>query len=251
MKTSQAFARPLLSFAPGPRPLRLTILAALACAWLAAPALAGTIDLNAPGRTDEDHDRDAYNKPVELFAFWGIKDGMKVMDLFPGNGYTTQLLSMLVGPKGKVSAYASYDHEAFDKRMKPLGLANVEETVIDYKEGFKILDTYLAKLPAASFDAIITIRNYHDLKNPAAVLPELKRILKPGGILGITDSRTGSGRDEENHRIADDVIINEVLAAGFKLAGVSQLQSNPKDDYGKGFWMARWIVDQSCLKFVK
>ena len=109
----------------------------------------------------------------------------------------------------------------------------------------------LAKLPAGSFDAVLTIRNYHDLKNPAEALAEIKRLLKPGGTLGIIDSRTASGRDAENHRIADDVIVREVLAAGFSLAGISQMLSNPKDDYTKGFWDVRWIVDQSCLKFTR
>jgi predicted methyltransferase len=213
---------------------------------------AGALDLNAPGRSDTDKDRDSYNKPAELFEFWGIREGMKVMDLFPGNGYATLLLSQAVGPQGKVLAYASYAHEAFEKRMKSLDLKNVEEHLMEYPKGFSELDRSLASLPAASFDAVITIRNYHDLKNPKEVLAQLRRILKPGGILGIADSRTWSGkRDEGNCRIGEDLIIREVSAAGFTLAGVSQMLSNPKDDYTKGFWDARWIVDQSCLKFTR
>jgi predicted methyltransferase len=218
----------------------------------ASRAFAATLDLNAKGRTDTDKDRDSYNKPAELFAFWGIKDSMKVMDLFPGNGYLTLLLTQVVGPKGKVVGFASYDHESFDKRFKPLGLANLEELVMPEPQGFgSDLTAALAKLPAGSFDAVVTIRNYHDLKNPAEALAEIKRILRPGGTLGIIDSRTTSGRDQENHRIADDVIIREVLQAGFSLAGISQMLSNPKDDYSKGFWDARFIVDQSCLKFTR
>ncbi len=218
----------------------------------ASRAIAATLDLNAKGRTDTDKDRDSYNKPAELFAFWGIKDGMKVMDLFPGNGYLTLLLAQAVGPKGKVLGFASYDHESFDKRFKPLGLAHVEEVVMPEPQGFgSDLTEALAKLPAGSFDAVVTIRNYHDLKNPAEVLAEIKRILRPGGTLGIIDSRTTSGRDQENHRIADDVIIREVLQAGFSLSGISQMLSNPKDDYSKGYWDARFIVDQSCLKFTR
>jgi predicted methyltransferase len=228
----------------------------LACALLAlaapAPPLSAvTLNFEAKGRTDVDKDRDAYNKPVELLEFWGVREGMKVMDLFPGDGYTTQLYSQAVGPKGKVVAFGSYDHETFDKRFKPLSLANVEEVVMKEPEGFSDLTKELAKLPAGSFDAVLTIRNYHDIKKPSEALAELKRILKPGGVLGIIDSRTTAGRDEENHRIADDVIIREVLGAGFTLAGSSQMLSNPKDDYKKGFWEARWIVDQSCLKFTR
>lgn len=227
------------------------MLVAVACVALALPASAVTLNLNAPGRPDADHDRDAYNKPAELLDFWGVKEGMKVMDLFPGEGYTTLLYSQAVGPKGKVLAFGSYDHENFEKRFKPLNIANIEETVLKEPEGFETLAKELAKIPTGSLDAVLTIRNYHDIKKPAEALAELKRILKPGGVLGITDSRTRSGRDDDNHRIADDVIIREVTAAGFSVAGVSQMLSNPKDDYTKGFWMARWIVDQSCLKFTR
>ena len=228
------------------------LLAAVLAIATAPPLGAATLDLNAKGRTDTDKDRDSYNKPVELMAFWGVKDGMKVMDLFPGNGYLTLLLSQSVGSKGKVVGFASYDHDAWQKRFQPLALPNVEEVVMPEPRGFGgDLAKALAKLPAGSFDAVLTIRNYHDLKNPAEALAEIKRILKSGGTLGIVDSRTTSGRDEANHRIADDVIVREVLAAGFSLAGISQMLSNPKDDYTKGFWDARWIVDQSCMKFTR
>jgi predicted methyltransferase len=233
--------------------LPLLVFGALAAAvGLALPAHAAPLDLSASGRTDTDKDRDSYNKPAELFEFWGIKEGMRVMDLFPGDGYATLLLSQAVGPRGKVLAYASYDHEGLEKRMKPLDVKNVEETVIEYPKGFSDLPQALARLPAASLDAVITIRNYHDLKSPKEVLAELKRVLKPNGILGIVDSRTYSGkRDVDNCRIGEDLIIREVTEAGFSLAGVSQMLSNPKDDYSRAFWGARWIVDQACLKFTR
>ncbi|MBI3449521.1 MAG: class I SAM-dependent methyltransferase [Acidobacteria bacterium] len=227
-------------------------LAAIVLTLAAAPLVAAApIDLDAPGRTRQDRDRDAYNHPEALFAFWGLHDGMRIMDLYPGDGYTTLLLSQLVGPAGKVLAYDSYDHEAFEKRMKPLALGNVEETAAAEPECFKTIPTTLASIPAGSLDAVVTIRNYHDIAEPARALVELKRILKPGGILGIVDSRTAAGRDDKTHRIADDVIIREVTAAGFTLAGVSQMLSNPRDDAAKGFWEERFIVDQSCLKFTK
>ncbi len=247
-----SFVHPFTRFVRVPRLLG-ALLVAGALVLSCVPSGAVTLDLDAKGRTEQDKDRDAYNKPVELFEFWGIQEGMTVMDLFPGNGYTTLLLSQAVGSNGKVLAYASYNHEDFAKRLKPLGLKNVDETVIPYPEGFKTLAGHLSKLPEASLDAVITIRNYHDLKNPRKVLAELRRVLKPGGILGIADSRTTTriGRDIDNCRIAEDVLIKEVTGAGFKLAGVSQMLSNSKDDYSRSFWDARWIVDQACLKFVR
>lgn len=239
----------------GPARCRASITALLFAAIasaLPAAVLAGALDLNAKGRSDTDKDRDSYNKPSELLTFWGIKDGMTVMDLHPGNGYLTLLLSQAVGPRGKVVAFASYEHEDFQKRFKDLGLSNVEEVPMGYPECFEdALIRALQNLPAKSFDAVLTIRTYHDLRRPAEVLAELKRILKRGGILGVIDSRTTSGRDEPNHRIAEDVIIREVQTAGFQLAALSNMLSNPKDDYARTYWDARWIVDQSCLRFTR
>jgi len=129
-------------------------------------------------------------------------------------------------------AFANYSHDKFADRMKKAELKNVEETVLEYPKGFSELPAALAKLPAGGFDAIITIRNYHDLKNPLEVLPELKRLLKPGGILGIADPRTWSGQREHRslpHRRGPDHPRGD--GAGFRLAGVSQMLSNPKDDY--------------------
>src|SRR2546425_8722792 len=168
----------------------VALLITLSLGPAASPAAsAGTLDLNARGRTDTDKDRDAYNKPAELFAFWGIKDGMKVMDLFPGNGYVTLLLGQAVGPRGKVVGFASYDHENFDKRFKPLGLINVEEVPLPEPQGFgDDLIKAFAKIPAGSFDAVVTIRNYPELNSPADALAELKPIPKPGGPLGVAHS---------------------------------------------------------------
>ena len=53
-----------------------------------------------PWEVGRDHDR----HPGEILAFSQIKPGMVVVDLVPGDGYYTRLLSKLVGPRGKVYA---------------------------------------------------------------------------------------------------------------------------------------------------
>ena len=68
---------------------------------LVAAALAVVDD---PLRSAEDRARDANRKPGEVLGFFGISEGMRVVDLQAGTGYYTELLSAVVGPEGSVTA---------------------------------------------------------------------------------------------------------------------------------------------------
>lgn len=73
-----------------------------------APIPADQIPANVKGavssseRPADDKSLDAGRKPDQMLAFFAIKPGMQVADLFAGAGYTTELLSLEVGPTGKV-----------------------------------------------------------------------------------------------------------------------------------------------------
>ena len=44
--------------------------------------------------------RDAHRKPVEVLEFFNINLGMKVLDIFAGGGYYSEILSHTVGASG-------------------------------------------------------------------------------------------------------------------------------------------------------
>ena len=75
-----------------------------------------------------------------------------------------------------------------------------------------------------------------------AAFKEIYAMLKPGGVLGIEDHRLGEDADAERERKSGYVKVSTVrkLAeqAGFKFAGSSEVNANPKDtkDYPKGVW---------------
>src|SRR5271168_2609286 len=54
--------------------------------------------INAPDRPAADKALDAGRRPDQIMAFYGIKPGMKVADIFAGGGYMTELISRIVGP---------------------------------------------------------------------------------------------------------------------------------------------------------
>jgi predicted methyltransferase len=83
-----------------------------ACASMKSesPAAAGNSggDLSAAlasaGRPAEDKARDADRKPAELMQFFGVRPGMTTVDIIALGGYVTEVLSVAVGPNGKVYA---------------------------------------------------------------------------------------------------------------------------------------------------
>jgi len=74
-----------------------------------------TAAVNDPARPQADKDRDAARRPAAMMAASGIKAGDKVIELAPGSGYVTRLVSRIVGPMGKV--YAA-NLPTFNEKMK-------------------------------------------------------------------------------------------------------------------------------------
>ena len=60
--------------------------------------------LKSPGRDQFDSVKDPGRKPIEVIQFFGVKEGMTVLDIYTGAGYNTEILSAAVGPKGLVYA---------------------------------------------------------------------------------------------------------------------------------------------------
>jgi len=202
----------------------------------ASPADKGGLSpaaLDQPSRSEDDRKRDEGFKPLEVYGFFGVEPGMTVADLWPGRGYNTQILSAAVGPEGKVLAVLGplYMKEKYKERVTSALNARIEA---GHLSNVTIVGP-LSDLKDNSVDVMITVRNYHDLgeaDDRTAVLPDLMRALKPGGILGVVDAVTDKeGRDEKNHRINEDLVVKEITGAGFELVGKSDILANPKDTY--------------------
>ncbi|NOX94203.1 MAG: methyltransferase, partial [Alphaproteobacteria bacterium] len=86
----------------------LSIAAATAVAITAVSASEIPVNIQAgvdnPNRTEENRARDNDRKPGEVLAFYGVSEGMTVVDIASGGGYFTEILSGAVGPDGQVRA---------------------------------------------------------------------------------------------------------------------------------------------------
>jgi predicted methyltransferase len=210
-------------------------------------------------RPATDTERDANRKPAETLAFAGVKPGDQVIEIAPGKGYYTRLLSAVVGPKGSVTVLTSQPKP--DAPPPPVAAiaadahySNVHVTFVKLAEG-------PPQLPPNS-DVVWTTQNYHDLHNigglDIAVFNKgMFDALKPGGTYFVLDhsAEAGSGTRDTNttHRIDEETVKKEVKAAGFELAAEGDFLRN-KDDPRTGKVFEPPIqghTDQFILKFSK
>lgn len=226
--------------------IRTTLVPAL-IALLTVPASGwgqrSAVDLDAPDRPSEEKARDAFSKPLEMLAWIGVEPGDVALDYHSGSGYNTRILAEWVGPDGVVFTEMSGRRaEALLERLESGDLADAGNVV--YVDA-------LSKIPTDTLDLFLTVRNYHDLdpEQVSGFLAEVDRVLAPGGAFVVVDARAAEGRDAEGHRIADEVIVSEVTAAGFELVDSSELLANPDDDHQGAQWESREGLDQSLLKF--
>lgn len=238
--------------------MKMLIAATTLSLLLAAPA--AQVHAQAPGsfaaavtdkeRQAKDAFRDARRKPAETLAFAGVRPGMKVAELIPGNGYYTRLLSRAVGPTGRVYTIPFGEPRAGFSQALAKDPAYSNITLVAGSP---------AKLGAPELvDLVWTSQNYHDIRAGRAMLNKaVFDALKPGGTYFIIDhaAKPGAGEDVllSLHRIDEDVVKREVLAAGFVLDGEAQFLRNPKDDRGKMVFDRELNrdTDQFVLRFKK
>lgn len=193
-----------------------------------------------PGRSKEDRDRDAIDHPAEVLRLAGIKPGMKVADVLAADGYYSELLSYLVGPKGHVqlinnAAFEKWSEGASAKRLENGRLSNVEHQVAELEH---------MPLGEKSLDAVFLVKVYHDMYwvqpdsiwpkvDVRAVLDEIARAIKPGGVLLLVDHSaapgTGSSVAGSLHRIDEEFARHDIESRGFKVVATSDVLRHPDD----------------------
>jgi predicted methyltransferase len=216
--------------------------------------------ISASGRPAADKELDAGRRPDQMMAFFGIKPGMKVADIFAGGGYTTELLSRIVGPTGTVYSQNGPLGEKFKKigdawhaRLKNPELKNV----VEVDKPFDAKD--LIPVAPGTLDAVVMNMNYHDMVGfhlgPDHVNAAVFEALKPGGIYGVVDHSAAKGSGDRDaatlHRIDQDFETKQIEAAGFKLAAASSAMRHPEDDRTWFVFAHRGATDRFMLKFVK
>jgi ubiquinone/menaquinone biosynthesis C-methylase UbiE len=124
-------------------------------------------------------DRKEWQDPEKIFDQIGILKGMTVADLGCGPGYFAIPLARRLGSGGKV--YAIDENQVM---LRHLAQNENRATVGEKAEIVKIeSDVCNTKLPDASIDLAIFANLLHDLPDKRSFLNEVKRILKPCGLI--------------------------------------------------------------------
>jgi predicted methyltransferase len=201
-------------------------------------------------RSEDYKDRDKYRHPLQTLEFFDVKDNMTVVEIWPGEGWYTEILAPYLKDHGKLyAAHFSADTEsAYHKKVlekfvtkmhkQPKVYSKVELTVLEPPEHLQIA-------PDGSADRILTFRNVHNwIKNDqaAAVFSALYKALKPGGVLGVVEHRNNALKQQdakaESGYVSEDYVIALARNAGFEFLGKSEINANSKDtkDYPSGVW---------------
>ncbi|MEX0618093.1 MAG: methyltransferase domain-containing protein [Pseudohongiellaceae bacterium] len=182
-----------------------------------------------PDRPAADKERDDSRKAPQVLDFLGLEEGMTVLDINAAAGWYTEVLSYAVGSNGTVHMQNDAGGRAEEAAATRAGRLDNVEQVED-----------IGSLPANSVDFAITALNFHDFHNSnperaQAILADVKRALKPGGILGIIDHEGTEGADNQAlHRISVEETLRAGTQAGFAVVGLSDVLDNPQDDHTVG-----------------
>lgn len=122
-----------------------------------------------------------YLQPAEVLGMYGVSAGMTVLDAGCGNGLFTVDMAHMVGGQGKVHA-ADVQAPMLTLTRRRLAQASLLDRVHLYHKSIFDLP-----LPDDSIDLALAISTLGEIPDKPAALSELRRVLRPGGRLGVTE----------------------------------------------------------------
>jgi predicted methyltransferase len=197
-----------------------------------------TAALSADSRPANDVARDENRLPLETLKFFGMKDDMRVLELFPGGGWYTRVLAPLLAENGQLYV-ALGTNRVRDNIVGTQGFEQVR--VLDLPvnlhrpdgERFYVMDEF--EFGVSNLDMVVTFRNLHnfDQDTRESTNRQVFASLKSGGTYGVVDHtrRHMESLNSENRRRVDPVqIIKELLAAGFEFVDYTDLHYRADDE---------------------
>jgi predicted methyltransferase len=239
-----------------------TILAALAFALVTAvPAAASAADdaalaaVLADARRGEDGARDKYRHPAETLAFFEVEPGMTVVDYLPAGGWFTRVIAPYLGPEGHYIAMGpdltGETNAYFLNTMG--GLAEkfpAQAAKWNLGDSARLSAFNVPNVPAeleGQVDRVLLFRELHNQFRFGWMHDDLlaiRKLLKPGGMVGIEDHRMREDApyamsDGNKGYLRESDVVALMDAYGFDLVGKSEVNANPKDtkDWERGVWM--------------
>lgn len=203
---------------------------------------------------------DPGRKPAAFLDFLGVTPGMHVAELMAGGGYTSELLARAVAPTGVV--YAENPKWVLDGfAQKPFSARLAQPAMKNVIRLDRALDDPFPP-DVKDLDLVVSNAIYHDTVWSNVDRARMNRAvfdaLQPGGHYAICDSSAVAGHwlsDVKTlHRIDEQAVMQEIIAAGFVFQTSSDVLRNPADtrDWSASPGAAgarRGTSDRFCLLF--
>jgi ubiquinone/menaquinone biosynthesis C-methylase UbiE len=128
--------------------------------------------------------RRRFDRGVFRHIWSALKDNGTVLDLGAGTGYLTLEVAAQLKDGKVIAVDESRDMlEQLTRRVEQAGFGQRVETLR--------ADVVRTGLPGDSIDLVISANLLHEVDNPNAVLGEIDRVLRPGGVFVVQDFRNG------------------------------------------------------------
>jgi predicted methyltransferase len=168
-------------------------------------------------RVFDDPRRDAWQKPREVVAALGLRDGMTVADLGAGTGYFSRHLARAVGDGGVVYAVETEPRLVAHLRTRAEREGTPNVVAIEATPGDP-------RLPRA-VDVVLVVDTYHHVDDRPVYFERLRRRLAPGGRVAIVDwhKRPLPEGPPPAHKLAREHVVEEMTKAGYRLVAEPDL----------------------------
>lgn len=213
--------------------------------------------LNA--RPEEDKSRFDTRHPQQTLLYFDVQPGMTVAEVLPGKGWYSNILAPYLGAEGTligidydVNIWAGNfrfaDESFIENRSKwtETWSAGLDESSSPKAEIEAYTFTTIPEAANNSVDRVLFIRALHHLFRLeekggflTQALSDTKRILKPGGLIGVVQHQSPEAASDDwatgdAGYLKKSLVIRKFEEAGFTFISESAINENPNDNNPEG-----------------